>query len=39
MAKRIQFRTHGGPEVLEYVDYQPPLPVRKKYACATKPSA
>lgn len=23
MAKRIQFSAHGGPEVLEYVDYQP----------------
>ena len=32
MAKRIQFRAHGGPEVLEHVDYQPaepgPLQVR-----------
>lgn len=32
MAKRIQFRAHGGPEVLEYVDFQPaepgPLQVR-----------
>ena len=26
MAKRIQFRAHGGPEVLEYVDYQPAEP-------------
>jgi len=26
MAKRIQFRAHGGPEVLEYVDYQPSEP-------------
>ncbi|SEM63726.1 NADPH2:quinone reductase [Pseudomonas sp. ok272] len=26
MAKRIQFRAHGGPEVLEYVDYQSPEP-------------
>ena len=26
MAKRIQFRTLGGPEVLEYVDYQPAEP-------------
>ena len=26
MAKRIQFRAHGGPEVLEYVDYQPAAP-------------
>ena len=26
MAKRIQFRNHGGPEVLEYVDYQPAEP-------------
>ncbi len=32
MAKRIQFRAHGGPEVLEYIDYTPaepgPLEVR-----------
>ena len=26
MAKRIQFRTHGGPEVLEYVDFTPAEP-------------
>eukprot|EP01132_Coremiostelium_polycephalum_P020351 gene20350-24173_t len=26
MAKRIQFRAHGGPEVLEYVDYTPAEP-------------
>lgn len=26
MAKRIQFRAHGGPEVLEYVDYEPAKP-------------
>ncbi|MFJ2365168.1 NADPH:quinone reductase [Pseudomonas sp. NPDC087697] len=26
MAKRIQFRAHGGPEVLEYVDFQPAEP-------------
>lgn len=26
MAKRIQFSTHGGPEVLEYRDYSPALP-------------
>ncbi|WP_070884830.1 NADPH:quinone reductase [Pseudomonas sp. D2-3] len=26
MAKRIQFSRHGGPEVLEYVDYQPAAP-------------
>ncbi|TBU81537.1 quinone oxidoreductase [Pseudomonas daroniae] len=26
MAKRIQFSRHGGPEVLEYVDYQPVAP-------------
>ncbi|HWH88839.1 MAG TPA: quinone oxidoreductase [Pseudomonas sp.] len=26
MAKRIQFRAHGGPEVLEYVDYEPAAP-------------
>ncbi|AYC30881.1 NADPH:quinone reductase [Pseudomonas cavernae] len=26
MAKRIQFAAHGGPEVLEYVDYQPAAP-------------
>lgn len=26
MAKRIQFSSHGGPEVLEYVDYQPAEP-------------
>lgn len=26
MAKRIQFSSHGGPEVLEYVDHQPAEP-------------
>ena len=26
MAKRIQFRAHGGPEVLEYVDFEPAQP-------------
>lgn len=26
MAKRIQFSAHGGPEVLEYVDYKPAEP-------------
>ena len=26
MAKRIQFSAHGGPEVLEYVDYTPAEP-------------
>ena len=26
MAKRIQFQAHGGPEVLEFVDYQPAEP-------------
>ncbi|WP_185022328.1 alcohol dehydrogenase catalytic domain-containing protein, partial [Pseudomonas frederiksbergensis] len=26
MAKRIQFSSHGGPEVLEYVDYSPAEP-------------
>ncbi len=26
MAKRIQFSRHGGPEVLEYVDYEAPRP-------------
>ena len=26
MAKRIQFRAHGGPEVLEFVDYTPAEP-------------
>ena len=26
MAKRIQFRAHGGPEVLEYVDFTPAEP-------------
>jgi NADPH2:quinone reductase len=26
MAKRIQIRAHGGPDVLEYVDYQPAEP-------------
>jgi NADPH2:quinone reductase len=34
MAKRIQFSSHGGPEVLEYADYSPaepgPLEVRVK---------
>ena len=26
MAKRIQFSRHGGPEVLDYLDYQPAAP-------------
>ncbi|MCF5281652.1 quinone oxidoreductase, partial [Pseudomonas syringae] len=26
MAKRIQFSTVGGPEVLEYVDFEPQAP-------------
>ncbi|WP_282365458.1 NADPH:quinone reductase [Pseudomonas sp. PS02290] len=26
MAKRIQFKAYGGPEVLEYVDFEPPTP-------------
>lgn len=26
MAKRIQFRSYGGPEVLEYVDFEPAAP-------------
>ena len=26
MAKRIQFSAHGGPDVLEYVDYTPAEP-------------
>jgi NADPH2:quinone reductase len=26
MAKRIQFKAYGGPEVLEYVDFEPPAP-------------
>ncbi|WP_462380364.1 NADPH:quinone reductase [Pseudomonas sp. Marseille-QA0892] len=26
MAKRIQFSSHGGPEVLQYADYTPPEP-------------
>lgn len=26
MAKRIQFAAHGGPEVMEYVDFTPPDP-------------
>ena len=32
MAKRIQFAAYGGPEVLEYRDYQPA-------ACAIAPLA
>ena len=36
MAKRIQFRTHGGPEVLEYVDYQPAEPGSKEVRVTNK---
>ncbi|CAK8742126.1 hypothetical protein SODG_005446 [Sodalis praecaptivus] len=31
MAKRIQFAAHGGPEVMEYVDFTPWIPVRARY--------
>ncbi|HCP53969.1 MAG: NADPH:quinone reductase [Pseudomonadaceae bacterium] len=30
MAKRIQFSSHGGPEVLEFTDYQPAAPGPKE---------
>ena len=36
MAKRIQFRAHGGPEVLEYVDYQPAEPGPKEVRVTNK---
>ncbi len=36
MAKRIQFRAHGGPEVLEYVDYQPAAPGPNQVRVANK---
>ena len=36
MAKRIQFRAHGGPEVLEYVDYQPAEPGPQQVRVANK---
>jgi NADPH2:quinone reductase len=36
MAKRIQFRAHGGPEVLEYVDYQPAGPGPKEVRVTNK---
>ena len=36
MAKRIQFRAHGGPEVLEYVDYQPAAPGPTQVRVANK---
>ncbi|WP_433768262.1 NADPH:quinone reductase [Pseudomonas putida] len=36
MAKRIQFRAHGGPEVLEYVDYQPAAPGPKEVRVSNK---
>ena len=39
MAKRIQFAAYGGPEVLEYRDYQPAEPGPRKSACAIAPSA
>jgi hypothetical protein len=39
MAKRIQFSQHGGPEVLQYVEYHPARPARSRCACATMPSA
>lgn len=39
MAKRIQFSAHGGPEVLEYVDYTPPSLARSRFACVTRRSA
>ncbi|SUC60731.1 quinone oxidoreductase [Pseudomonas aeruginosa] len=39
MAKRIQFAAYGGPEVLEYRDYQPAEPAPGKSACVIAPSA
>ncbi|MCY1401142.1 Quinone oxidoreductase 1 [compost metagenome] len=36
MAKRIQFRAHGGPEMLEYVDYQPAEPGPKEVRVTNK---
>ncbi len=36
MAKRIQFRAHGGPEVLEYVDHQPAEPDPKEVRVTNK---
>ncbi|HXR02276.1 MAG TPA: NADPH:quinone reductase [Pseudomonas sp.] len=36
MAKRIQFRTHGGPEVLEYVDFEPASPGPKEVLVRNK---
>lgn len=36
MAKRIQFRTHGGPEVLEYVDFEPAKPGPKEVLVRNK---
>jgi len=36
MAKRIQFRAHGGPEVLEYVDYQPAEPGPQQVSVSNK---
>ena len=34
--RRIQFRAHGGPEVLEYVDYQPAEPGPKEVRVTNK---
>jgi NADPH2:quinone reductase len=39
MAKRIQFSAHGGPEVLEYVDYTPAEPAHSRFECVTRPLA
>ncbi|MFJ5300748.1 NADPH:quinone reductase [Pseudomonas sp. SLFW] len=36
MAKRIQFRSHGGPEVLEYVDFEPAKPGPKEVVVRNK---
>ncbi|WP_296260566.1 MULTISPECIES: NADPH:quinone reductase [unclassified Pseudomonas] len=36
MAKRIQFRAHGGPEVLEYVDFEPAKPGPKEVLVRNK---
>ncbi|MEG1118315.1 MAG: alcohol dehydrogenase catalytic domain-containing protein, partial [Janthinobacterium sp.] len=36
MAKRIQFRAHGGPEVLEFVDYEPAAPGPNQVRVANK---
>ncbi|WP_268798685.1 NADPH:quinone reductase [Pseudomonas huanghezhanensis] len=36
MAKRIQFHTHGGPEVLEYVDFEPAAPGPKEVLVRNK---